>query len=163
MYVEIIPSVIIDIMREPLKYTSEVGRSVNDSCGYESLDAAILNAEFVATSLFGEVVPENLFFVFGQVMEALFHSPVKLPLPPPSFNDFDGVSKDRHKEKGNCDNECKSNKLAIILCKLKDAELFKGFFAGKEQKGCNYPECYEISWSELQELKERFCKFGEHG
>lgn len=163
MYVEIIPSEVADVMREPLKYASEVSRSINDSCGYESLNSAVLDAELIAARLFGEVIPENLLFVFGQTIQSLSHFEIKFPLSPPISYERKCVCKNRHKKKRHCDDEDKSNNRAIILCKLKDAQLFKDFFTAKEQKGSNDAECYEISWSEFQELKERLCKFGEHG
>lgn len=163
VYVEVIPGEITDIMREPIKHISEAGRTINNSFGYESLYDAIINAERVGSSLIGKVIPENLFFVFGQTIESLGHFPIEFPLSPPVSYERKCVCKNRYKKKGHCDDEDKSNNRAIILCKLKDAQLFKDFFTAKEQKGSNDAECYEKSWSELQELKERLCKFGEHG
>ena len=161
--VEIIPSEVANIMCKPVKHISKASGTINDSLGYETLNDAIINAESVGACLVGKVEPENLLFVFSQTIQSLGHFPIILPLSPPVSYERKCVCENRHKEKGHCDDEYKSNNRSIILCKLKDTQLLKCFFAGKEQKGGNTSECYEISWSELQELKERLCKFGKHG
>ena len=65
MHVEVIPSDVANVMREPIKHIPERSRTIDDSLGYEFLNDAIINSESIGARLLREVVPENLLFIFG--------------------------------------------------------------------------------------------------
>jgi len=162
LHVEIIPREVADIMRKPFNNISDGCCPVNDALGYETLYNAIIEAESIGASLLGEVIPENLFFIFGQTIESLGYAPIEFPLSPPFFNERVCTCEERNKGERNGHNKDKSNNRAVVLCKLKHPYLLEELFACKEQKPRHNHESYKISWGELQKLKKRLCDFGEH-
>ena len=157
--VEIIPSEVADVMREPVENASKRCGLVNDAIGFETLYDAVLNAECVGARVLHYVEAENLLFIFGQTIQSLGYAPIETPLAPPPFYEGDSIGGDGHGEEGSSDNESKSKHRAIFLCKLKDSNEFEKFLAGKEQNGSHDTKRYEIAWSELQELKKRLGDF----
>lgn len=112
----------------------------------------------------GEVVPENLFFVFGERTEALhsflvsFCDHFSIPHPP---DDFYGpiyiyTKQDARSDKG------KPNPRAVILCKLVHAEVLKKRLRHKQEDPSDDSDCYQVTRSELQELKGELCKVSSH-
>ena len=152
--VEIIPSEVADVMREPVKNAPERGGLVNDAIGFETLYDAVLNAECVGARVLRYVEAENLLFIFGQTIQSLGYAPIEAPLAPPPFDEGDSVGGDGHGEEGGSDNESKPKHRAVVLCKLKYSDELEKFLAGKEQNGSHDTKRYEIAWSELQELKK---------
>ena len=151
---EIIPSEVANVMREPLKDIAERCGLINDAVGFESLHDAVFNAEHIGASIVGDVEPENLLFIFGQTIQSLGYAPIDAPMPPPFINERNYVGEQRDNKERNGNNKGKPKNRAIVLCKLRYANTLKELGTWKEKGGRHYPERYEITWSELQKLKE---------
>lgn len=163
MDVEIVPSEIADVMREPFKDTPERCRLINDSIGFESLYDAIFNSEHVGSRILRDVEPEDLFFILGQTLESLCYAPIVCPSPPPLFDEAKQVTGHGDDKKRNSDNKSKPKHRAVFLCKLRHPNLLKELTIWKKEDGRHYAKRYEITWSELQELKKCLGDFsGDH-
>jgi hypothetical protein len=132
MYVEVIPSDVADVMRNPVEDISERSRSINDSFGYEPLNDAIINAERAGACSFGEVVPENLLFVFGQTIQSIGYASMNLPVTTPPLYEGTTIGGKRHSEKTTGNNKDKPKHRAIVLCKLKDSNELEKVLIGAE-------------------------------
>jgi hypothetical protein len=154
IYVEIIPRELTDIVSKSLKDVPHARGAVDDACGYQTLDSAIVNSERVALSVFRKVKPENLLFVFCKTIESLFHVEIELPFSPPIFYDVNESYNDCNNKKSSRKNEYSPDNRAIILCKIINADIFDIPFWTKKKKGSGTTERYEISWRELQEFKK---------
>ncbi|GAB5605379.1 hypothetical protein TK5_14590 [Sideroxyarcus sp. TK5] len=160
MYVEIIPCEVANVMREPFKNITERGRLENDAIGFESLNDAIFNAKHIGSRILGKVKAENLLFIFGQTMESIGYAPIEISPSSPFFYKVDYIGGNRDDKKRHGDNKGKAENRPIILCKLRNADLFKELATWKKKDSSHNSERYEITWRELQELKKRLCDFG---
>ena len=149
-------------MCKPIKHGTERCRSINDSRGYKFLNDAIIDSERICASIFREVEPQNLLFIFGQTIQSLGYAPIEFLLIPPLFYERDYINGHRYNKEGNDNNEGKPKHRAVILCELKHTDTFKELIACKEKEGGHDSERYEIAWSELQELKKRFSSIRNH-
>lgn len=163
MYVEVIPRELADVMCEPFESITHRSGQVNDAVGFESLHDAIVDAERICASVFREVEPQNLLFIFGQTLQSLCYAPMAAPPEPPLLYEGDTVSDNGHHEECSGDDKDKPTHRAVVLCKLKYSDELEKFLAGKEQEGGHDSKSYEIAWSELQELKKRLSGFSDHG
>lgn len=155
VFVEIIPSEIRDIVSKPINRTAEASGLIDNACGYKSLSDAIVNAQNMGFRLISNVKPENMFFFFGETVESLqsslrgFCNNHLIPYPKdnlygPIYNEqYDGCNKN------------KPDPLAVVLCKIINANIFQNTVCGKQQKGGNQSKCYEIPWSELQDFQNK--------
>src|SRR5882724_1311088 len=162
MFVETIPSIVANVMREPFKNITKRCGLINDASGYESLYNAILNTKHICARILRDIEPENLLFIFGQTIQSIGYAPIGLPFPPPTFNEGKRISENGDYEQYNCNNEDKPKNRAVILCKLKYTDELEKFLIGKKQEGSYDTKRYEITWSELQKLEERLGHFGDH-
>ena len=162
MYVEVIPREVADVMREPFKHIPERGRLVNDSIGYETLHDAIIVAEDIGASLFRNVEAENLLFIFGQTIQSIGYAPIEATLPPPTFHEGNSVAGHGNHKQGASNNEGKPKHRAVVLCKLKHSDELQKYLVGKEKNSRHDTKRYEITWSELQELKKRLYGVSDH-
>lgn len=153
IYIEIIPREITNVVREPFKHRSHIRRTIDDTCGYKTLDDAIVNSENVGLGLFGNVVPENLFFVFGKTIEAFYRVQTELPILPPPFDEFGDFKGHCDSKKCSSENKHHADNRAVIFCKVVNADIFCEPFWAEKKKGSGPTERYEISWRELQEFK----------
>lgn len=161
IYVEIIPREIADVIRKSSDASYRCG-SINDSIGYETLNDAVIVAEKVGSRFMPDVEPENLLFFFGKTVQSLNYAPIEIPLPPPGFDEAERIIGCGNNEHRYSENQGKAKNRAIILCKLKHSNELEKFLAGKE-KNCGYhTKCYEITWRELQELKNNLCELTKH-
>jgi hypothetical protein len=75
-----------------------------------------------------------------------------IPHPPDDFYGPIYTEKDTGRDKG------KADPRAVVLCKLLHSEGLEERFRGKQKHSSNDGDCYQITWSELQELKSSLCK-----
>lgn len=163
MFVEIIPGVLADVMREPFESIAHRSGQVNDAIGFESLHDAIVDAERICTGVLRDVEPQNLLFIFGQTLQSLCYAAIASPPEPPLLYEGDTVADNGHHKECSGDDKDKPKHRAVVLCKLKHSDELEKFFAGKEQEGGHDSKRYEVAWSELQELKKRLSGFSDHG
>jgi hypothetical protein len=156
VFVEIIPRQLIDVVTKTFEQVSVTGRPINDAFGCESIHDAIICAKGVGLALLGQVIPENLFFFFGETVKALdqaffeFNAAHKIPYN--SGNFYAPI----YSDEGERSYESNAEPLAIILCKLIDTEGLGSLLGYKEKSSTKYTDCYQISWSELQRLDNLF-------
>ena len=158
VYVEVIPRDVTHVVRESLKDIPQGGGLVDDALGYESAHDAVLYAEHIGSRIIGDVIPQNLFLVFGQTMESLRDSLKSFPLPPPLLNPPDPSTAHCDQKKGNRRQEKNPENKAIILCKLRKTESLAEIIAAKKDETCHQANRCEVSWGELEELKKRLKK-----
>lgn len=154
--VNVLPRTITNIVREKFKLNADVCSLYNDAFGYETLDDAITEIEDVCSRLIVHVKPDNLFFIFGQTVEALNDAFVEHTTPNESFDPFCRLYCDCNN--ANCEYKDKaySEPLAIVLCKLKNTEIFKGDFWAEKKKSYSDTEWYAVTWSEFDKIKHNF-------
>ena len=132
---------------------------VDDSCGFESLNDAIICAEIVCSRLVFNIKPENLLFFFGQSVESFKNFLFYVPF----LSNFDEVPIDELSgpAESYCQRDDKSgaDKRAIIFCKLRKTEDVEKITAWKKQQGGRESDRYKVTWSELQDLKQTLDKF----
>lgn len=162
IYIEVIPCKVTDVEGKPFEHASNICGSEYDSCGYESLYNAIIDSENIGLRLIIDVKPEDLLFVFGKREQSLLDALIEFPFYPPAFDPL-------CKFNGNCDNdECRGKQKydakprAIILCKIKNTYDLESFFGTKNQKCRSDTNRYEITWSELQKIKNRLEDIANH-
>jgi len=153
IYIEIIPREITNIIREPFKHVADRRSAEDNAGGCKTLYDAIVKSENVALGLLGNVKPENLLFIFSQSVEAFYHVCMELPLPPPSFNNIHDSKTGRNREKRGGKDEDNADNRAIILCKFVNTDKSDELLGAEKKKGCGSSERYEITWSELQKIK----------
>lgn len=153
---DVIPHEIADIVRKPLKHVPDARRAIEDTVGYKSLNDAIINSQDIRAGILREVKPENLLFVFSQVLEALRDALQELPLLNLSTDEGQYLACDIHREKANGRNKSKPEPCAIILCKLLESESCEKLLATKKKKGSSNAYRYEITWRELDKIQSAF-------
>lgn len=162
IFVEIIPSKITDIVSKPLIHSADRSGAINNTCGFKSSHDAIIEAQRIGFSLLSYVKPENLFFVFSETLESLQSALREFCsrhfVSYPSGNCYGPIYTEQNKRY----DKNESDPLAIVLCKVINADLFQPAIWAKQQKGSDYSKRYEVSWSELQDLQKSFNNFIEH-
>jgi hypothetical protein len=158
VFVQIIPREISDVVSKTLQKVSN-GRSLaNDAYGYKSTHDAVINAQNIASRLSCHVKPENLLFVFGETVQSLqsaffdFANQHSLSYP---AEDFYGPI---YNEQDTGDDQEYGEPLAIVLCKVINAEGLEPFIGTEKQKSSGDAKRYEITWCEFQKLQERLDK-----
>ena len=150
---EILPSEFRDVV-SPMKWVPIGGRPVNDSAGYESVHDAIVDAEFVGLTFRGYVKAENLFFFFGETVKSLQREFMKFcesrSIPYNAANMYGPV----YDEQTDRSDERKSEPLAIVLCKVADAQAVREAFGKQQDHAAEQADCCQISWSELQGFED---------
>ncbi len=149
--------------RKPFKNITERGGLENDAIGFESLNNTIFNAEHIGARIHYEVKAENLLFIFCQTMESIGYALIVISPSSPFFDEADYIGGDRDNKKRHCDNKRQTESRAIILCKLRNADLLEELATWEKEYGCYNSKCYKITWGELQEFKKRLYDFsGDH-
>lgn len=154
VYVEVIPHEITDIVREPFPHVAERCGTIDDLIGYESLNDAIFNAEHVGSSILGDVIPQNLLIVFGQTLQSLDDALVEFPLPQKALDPIEPPASDGYEKKNYRGQEKNPENCAVILCKLRKPESLLELRAAKKYEARHQSDCYKVTWSELQALKD---------
>jgi hypothetical protein len=162
VFLEIIPSKIRDIVSKPLNDIPHIRSREYDASGYKSIYDAVINAQHVGSRVVLYVKPENLLFCFGESVESLqasvrrfcrrlgvFYS--RIDFYAPIYNEKNAR---KHKSYG--------EPWAIIVCKVININHFQPFIRDKKKKTCGNCECYEITWSELQNLQNRLSVVSSH-
>ena len=163
MDVDVVPSEVANVMREPLDHISERCRPVDDSIGYKTLHDAVIVAENICASLLRYVEPENLFFIFGQTIQSIGYAPIRLPLTPPLFAESEYIGGNGYCEQRDSNNEDQTKNRAVVLCKLKHSDELTKLLVGKKQEGRPGTKGNEGTWRELQEFNKRLGDFsGRH-
>lgn len=162
VFVEIIPRELVDIVSKPPIHSASISGSINNAGGYKSLNDAIINAQRIGFCLLPNVKPEDLLFIFGETVESLQSALREFcdsySVSYPSDNCYAPI----YTKQYNRDNEDKPDPLAIVLCKVINADLFQNTFIAKQQKGSDYSKRYEVSWGEFQEFQKSIKKLIEH-
>jgi hypothetical protein len=161
--VEVIPSIIADVVGKSHVSTADVCGTMNDTIGCESIYDAIINAQHIGARLLGNVKPQNLLFVFGETVQSLQSALRKFAderlVAYPADDCYGAIytEKDARKYEG------EKEMWAIVLCKLNTSELLEPAFGTEKKKGCNDAERYEITWRELQNIQQDFGEICAHG
>jgi hypothetical protein len=153
VFVEVIPRNCMNEVREAIYHASERVYAVNDAVGYESLNDAIIDAESIGSRILDYVEAENLFFAFGESVEALRDALRNFPLPQSVLNAGHDRCAYAGEEQRKGGNEKNPENRAIVLCKLRKAEGIAEFFIAKKKESGDKADRYEVSWGELQKLK----------
>jgi len=162
VFVEILPREFTDIVIHPFDHVSERRRTLDDVAGYQSVDDAIIDAEFVGLALLGQVKAENLFFFFGETVKFLqcaamrFCAERSIPYQPTN------LCGQVYTEQNGRSDECKTDPLAIVLCKLAKIDDIEKRIPGPQQHTTDDRDRYQITWSQLQKLKKQ-CGNVRHG
>jgi hypothetical protein len=162
IFVEIPPSEIRDVVSKPINHIADGSSLIDNTCGYKSLNDAIVNAQSIGFSLLNKVKPENLLFVFGETIKSLQSSlrefcDIHL-VSYPASDCYAPIYAEQH----NRYNKNKPDPLAIVLCKVINSDMFQDTLIAKQQKGSDYCKRYEVSWGELQEFQKSIKDFVEH-
>lgn len=160
VFVEIIPREVADVVREPFESITHRRRPANDAVGSETLNDTIVDAERVCASIFRDVIPENLLFIFCQTLESLCYAPIPALPDPPCLYESEGFCGDSCREQSTCHNERKAQQGAVVFCKLRYPDTLKKLALWKEKDCRHYAKRYEITWREPQEFKECFGDVG---
>jgi hypothetical protein len=156
VFVEFLPHDFIDVVSKPINHVPHVRRHLYDALGYESLHNAISDAEIVGLRLLSVVEPENLLFFFGEPSKARFEFRNGILAPSPTAECSPSHRNHRHNEEARSDDQSETQPRAIVLCKLNETNLLKKLLGREQQYGSHDPECYQVTWGELQELKDAF-------
>lgn len=152
VFVEIIPRDLVDVVAKPIKQSALTGRPIDNTLGCESINDAVIHAKRIGFALLGNVIPENLFFFFGEsvqgLREAFFEFNIAYKI---AYNSEDFYAP-IYSHQGYRTYECNTEPLAIVLCKLKDAESFRKLVIDKQKYPAKDTDCYQVSWSQLQRL-----------
>lgn len=155
VFIEIIPSEIRDVVSKSLHQGAEGRRPADNACGFKSLNDAIIVAQNIGFRLLGNVKAENLLFVFGQTVQSLQSALREFAdqhfISYPATDCYAPV---RGEERA-CDDKRQGDPLAVVLCKLVNAESLEPFAGTKQKKGSNDTERYEVTWGQLQSLQQR--------
>lgn len=155
VFVQILPDSVVDVVSKPVKDVSDACRAINDTCGFETLNDAVLDAQYIGFCLLGHVKPENLLFVFSETVQSLQHGLGvflhRHSVPYPAEDCYAPI----YKEQDSRTNKCDADPLAITLCKLKTADGLQRIFGGEKKNGGNGGDRYEITWSELKNLQRK--------
>ena len=141
VYVEIIPSQLINIVSKPFDQVSLVSSPENNTLGYQAINDAVIDAQHIGFALLAEVIPEDLFFFFGETVQALqdaffsFNSERYIPYNHTDF--YAPVNND----KGRSCNKSNAKPLAIILCKVVNTECFRNIIFDKQKHATKHNNC----------------------
>ena len=154
VYVQVIPRHLTDVIRKPIDHISDLGNSMDDAYGCQTIHDAIINAEAVASGIADDVMPQNLLLVLAENVQALRDGLKCFALPPSALEPIYPATcypnedqRDRRQEK-NPENR------AIILCKFSKSKSLAESIAAENQHPCYKSNRYEIAWSELEEFKK---------
>lgn len=148
-FMEEIPSRIRDIVVEPAELVAKVASSVNNSGGCETLHDAAIMAKAVGLSLLENVMPENLFLVFGQARE--------LPLYSSTFGEgCPCVGQDENAQIGKAKDQARSKNKAVIFCHVKDADLIECGIGEKYSNRATGDNYKVMTWFEFEQLLKTF-------
>jgi hypothetical protein len=162
MFVEILPREIANVVRHPFDKVSDICRHEDNAIGFESLNDAIINAESIGARILGYVEPENLLFIFSQSLQSLRDVLLHFPLPQAVFNHVGNPIHEANASKRDGTDEHNAESRAIVLCKLSKSASFQECVWPEEKHACDKPKCYQITWRELQTLKNQFSDFSNH-
>jgi len=151
--IEVIPREITNVIVNT-QPQANLGAQIDDTCGYETLRDAVSDAERIGFRLLGYIEPENLLFAFSESVKVLqrflFRFLIKNRVPYSPDNLFAPISQRQR----DAYEKTHPKQRAIVLCKVRHAEVFQNPIWGKQKKSSNSGNCYEISWSEVQKLQE---------
>ena len=154
VFVEVIPRDGMNEVRKAINHASDRVHTVNDAVGYERLNDAIIDAQGIGSRILDYVKAENLFFAFGESVEALRDALRHFPLPEEFFQPSPSIYGDLNEEERCGDKKKNPNNKAIVLCKLRKANGLLDGFSAKKQESARYADCRQVTWGELQELKD---------
>ena len=162
VFLEMIPCEITNVVRDSTMYGTEAARTINNTVGYKSLHDTILNTQRIGFRLLVYVKPENLFFVFGETVEslqlALSRFSADYGISYPVNNCYGPVYSERNYRY----NKCKADPMAVVLCKLVNANVLQEPFGRKQQNGSGDAKYYKVSWSDLQDFQKNSKNFLYH-
>lgn len=162
IFIEHVPGDFIDVEGKSLQQATHVAGPEDHTAPDKTLYDAILIAQRVGARLLRNVVPENLFFIFGESTQALGKIALELPLVKGSTNLFGHPLAGINQQQRQTEQKAEANDLAIVFCKVRNAKLLRPLIRGEERDAKHEAECYQVAWSELESLKEMFGKFSEH-
>ena len=155
IYVEIFPCKIRNIVSKPFDYAPHFRRAINNSFGYKTFDRAILDVERIGSRIVVDIEPKNLLLVFGQSVEALNNALMSFLLPTETIDTVEEKYAQGHRQEGYRGDEKNPENRAIVLCKLLNPEDLLKLVSSKKNEPSHAPYCYQVTWSEFQELKDR--------
>ena len=162
MYVEILPSIICDIVCKSFEDVPDGCRLENNTSGYKPLNNAIIESQDVGFRLLRYVKPENLLFIFSEAVQSLQSSLREFAdersVVYPASDCYGPIYKEQYAR----DNKCDSEPYAIVLCKLGNSESIEPLLGSKQEKGRDDAKRYEITWRELQNLQCSLGVIGAH-
>ena len=162
LFVEILPRGFIEAVRKAVRGASITREQEKHFAGYESAHGAILGMEQTGALLLDYVAPENILFYVSQDAQTLAHFPIILPSDEPYLDVMEYRQQEGDRKQSGAQEKAQAHMRALILCKLRDPDQLEPFRRCKKQNPACYPECYEITWRELQELKRELTYFSEH-
>lgn len=162
VFIEYIPSNVIDVVRKSLDHTAHGRSLVNDALTCQSLDDAIVEAQAVGTRLLGYVEPQNLLFVFSESAQALAYLPLELPIGDHHTNAMQPPLADAGNQQGADRQKADANACAVVFCYVSNANSLKPLSGCEQEAGEHQANCYQVSWCELEHLKNVLHDFNGH-
>ncbi len=154
IFIEVMPGCVSDVVREAVNHIPHTCGAVDDTCGYETLNDAILDAERIGARLQGHVVAENLFFIFSQTVEALKDGLAHFPFPPEALVPLMDPTEESNTNESAGGKEDQSKNCAVILCKLRHAQILNELRAAEQQQACHRSGSDQVTWRKFHALKQ---------
>lgn len=163
LFVECLPSNLIDVERKSLNKTAHLSGSENYTAGGQTLHNTIRQAQDICARFQGDVVPQNLFFIFGECAQTL----VKLALELPAVQKFSGFDLGPvgcvDSQQSAAQQEPNANAWAVVLCHIDDAQPLRQICGRKQDKAQHQSNCYQVTGAELDGLKKLLDEVIDHG
>lgn len=149
VFIEVIPSYLIDIKCEAINHITGLSRHVNNGGTSKSIHSAILDAEIIASRLEEYVKPENFLFIFCEDKQSFLNF---------SFNfkireNLTNACPKRHHNQGYKSYKSNAQNRAIIIHDLSETQGVKEFFRGKNEYRNGNNSSYVITLLELKDLQ----------
>lgn len=162
VFIEHIPGRITHVVGKPINQTPDSSRPVNDSCAYKTLNDAIVDAQHIGSRLVNFVEPQNLLFIFSQSKKAMLQISLTISEPEDFTNLIENDLKKADQQENDASQQPSPYDSAIVFCHVSETETLQQLSGAKQHEGQDKTHCYQVLWSEFQNLKDAIQNFSGH-